>query len=69
MLELESSISWNIRNFFQGRFFFILGGLGWEMQGSISGNIRSRFILELESSIFGNIRNFFSGGFFLFLGT
>ena len=31
MLELESSISGNIGNFFQGGFFFLFLVLGWEV--------------------------------------
>ena len=50
ILELESSISQNIRN------FFISGDI---QKASVKENIRSFLILEPKSSISWNIRNFF----------
>ena len=56
-LELRSSISWNIRNFFRGGFFYFLS-LGQKVQGFVYGNIRKAFFWQ-------NIINFFS---VIFLG-
>ena len=60
ILEQESFISQNIRNFFRVDVFVSFLGLSWEVQGFISGNVRKAFlweniriflILDQESSI------------------
>ena len=59
-LELQRSISGNIRNFLRVDVFCFLD-FGWKVLGYISVNIRSFSIVESESSIFQNIRNIFGG--------
>ena len=66
ILELESSISGNIRDFLGDNFFLFFLGLGWEVRGYISGSIRNFLMVESESSISRNIKNFFRGELFCF---
>ena len=66
IIESESYISWNIRNFFRGWIFLSFSSFGSKCGGLPWENIRIFLILELESSISRNIRNFFRGGCFEF---
>ena len=69
ILELESSVSGNIRNFFRGEFFFIFLGLGWEVQSFISGNISIFFNIRARKFHFLKYKEFFSRWIFVgFLG-
>ena len=61
ILELRSSISWNIRNFFRGRFLLFFRAWTEYCGASFWENTRNFLILELESFISRNVRNFFRG--------
>ena len=68
MLELESSISWNIRNFFQGGFFFGGGGLGLGNAGLHFRKYKKSFYLRVRKFYFRKYKKFFFWWIFFVFG-
>ena len=66
MLELERSISGNIRNIFWVTFFLVFGHIIYFLLRKYK-DTRNLSILAQENSVSHNIRNFFQGNFSLFL--